>query len=59
MLGAKINVRSLAFKVKAGVKCAMMEHVGAMEVTITHNMPDKAEVVELFRRRLIAIDWMR
>lgn len=30
-----------------------------LEVTITHNLPDKAEVKQLFERRLIAIDWGR
>ena len=30
-----------------------------LEVTITHNLPDKAEVRQLFTRRLIAIDWGR
>ncbi len=30
-----------------------------LEVTITHNLPDAAEVSELFRRRLIALDWDR
>jgi hypothetical protein len=30
-----------------------------LEVTITHNLPDAAEVIELFRRRLIALDWDR
>jgi hypothetical protein len=30
-----------------------------LEVTITHNLPDAAEVKELFRRKLIALDWGR
>ncbi len=30
-----------------------------LEVTITHNLTDPAEVAELFRRRLIALDWGR
>src|ERR1051325_4990292 len=30
-----------------------------LEVTITHNLPDKGEVKQLFDRRLIAIDWGR
>jgi len=30
-----------------------------LEVTITHNLPDATEVTELFRRRLIALDWGR
>ncbi len=30
-----------------------------LEVTITHNLPDAAEVAELFHRRLIALDWDR
>jgi hypothetical protein len=30
-----------------------------LEVTITHNLADAAEVAELFRRQLIALDWGR
>ncbi len=30
-----------------------------LEITITHNLTDLAEVAELFRRRLIALDWDR
>ena len=30
-----------------------------LEVTITHNLPDAAEVNELFGRKLIALDWGR
>jgi hypothetical protein len=30
-----------------------------LEVTITHNLTDAAEVAELFRQRLIALDWGR
>lgn len=30
-----------------------------LEVTITHSLPDATEVTELFRRRLIALDWGR
>ena len=30
-----------------------------LEVTITHNLADATEVAELFRQRLIALDWGR
>ncbi|HLD64310.1 MAG TPA: hypothetical protein VI913_05440 [Candidatus Peribacteraceae bacterium] len=30
-----------------------------LEITITHNLDDAAEVLELFRQRLIALDWGR
>ncbi len=30
-----------------------------LEITITHNLTDPAEVAELFRRQLIALDWGR
>ena len=30
-----------------------------LEITITHNLTDAAEVAELFRRQLIALDWGR
>jgi hypothetical protein len=36
-----------------------MDKMEILEVTITHNLPDTAEVAELFRRRLIALDWGR
>ncbi len=36
-----------------------MTHLELLEVTITHNLPDAAEVGELFRRQLIALDWGR
>src|SRR6185436_19338338 len=36
-----------------------MDETDLLEVTITHNLPDAAEVIELFRRQLIALDWDR
>lgn len=36
-----------------------MPNPTTLEVTITHNLPDKGEVKQLFGRRLIAIDWGR
>jgi hypothetical protein len=36
-----------------------MADAETLEVTITHNLPDPKEVDELFRRRLIALDWGR
>lgn len=37
----------------------IMTKTELLEVTITHNLSDAAEVAELFRRRLIALDWGR
>jgi hypothetical protein len=36
-----------------------MTHTDLLEVTITHNLDNDAEVAELFRRKLIALDWGR
>lgn len=36
-----------------------MQKAAALEVTITHNLRDAAEVSQLFARRLIALDWDR
>jgi len=36
-----------------------MTETELLEVTITHNLPDAAEVDKLFRRQLIALDWGR
>lgn len=47
-----------------GTFCAPPYHLGvssiaALEVTITHNLDELAEVTVLFTRRLIALDWGR
>ena len=36
-----------------------MPDTGLLEITITHNLDDRDEVAELFRRRLIALQWGR
>ncbi len=38
---------------------AAMQPPAALEVTITHNLGDPAEVEALFSRRLVALDWDR
>jgi hypothetical protein len=40
-------------------RAPMTEPPTDLEVTITHNLRDRAEVRELWRRRQIALDWGR